>query len=94
MFSENVLLTGGCACIPGIRDRVEADLRSVRPFKSEINVTVSSDPVYSSWMGAKQWLLQPDSKKAAITKAMYEETGGDYLAEHSLSNRFYATPTS
>lgn len=93
MVVENVLLTGGCAAIPGIRDRVEADLRMTQPFQSEIGVTLAKDPVYGSWKGVQQWYAREDRSQCAVTKAMYEEFGGEYLKEHQLSNKYYATPT-
>ena len=31
---ENVFLTGALASLPGLRQRLEADLMAVRPFKS------------------------------------------------------------
>ncbi|XP_067942713.1 actin-related protein 5-like [Watersipora subatra] len=91
-LSKNVLLTGGCACIPGIRERVEADLRSCRPFQSEIRVKLASDPVNASWKGARKWYNDANRAQFACTKAMYEELGGEYFIEHELSNAFYKTP--
>lgn len=90
----NIILTGGSACIPGLRDRVEAETRAVRPFKSEIGVTLAEDPVYGSWKGACDWLKTDNCRKTAITKSMYDELGGEYLLEHPISNKFYATPSA
>lgn len=79
--------------IPGIRDRVLADLRCCRPFKSELSVKIAKKPVFGSWMGARQWFNDSNqAKDAFMTKAMYEEFGGEYFVEHTLSNRFYPTP--
>jgi len=55
-------------------------------------VRLAADP-YGSWKGARQWYADADRTNCAITKAMYEEIGGDYLVEHELSNRYYPTPT-
>lgn len=87
-----MVLTGGCARIPGIRERVEADLRCCHPFESDINVSLAPDPVYGGWKGARQWYTDADRSQYAITKAMYEEFGGEYLIEHALSNKCYKTP--
>lgn len=92
-FVDNVLLTGGCAGIAGIRDRVEADLQCCRPFQSKICVKIASDPAFGSWKGARKWCMDADRSEYAMTKAKYEEFGGDYLFEHQISNRFYRTPT-
>ena len=79
--------------IPGIRDRVLADLRCCRPFKSELSVKLATEPVLGSWIGAREWLSDSSkAKDAFITKAMYEEHGGEYFIEHTLSNKYYPTP--
>ena len=91
---DNIFLTGGCAGIPGLLERVEADLRASRPFKSDITIRLASDPVNGSWKGARQWYVDADRSKYAITKAMYDEFGGEYFIEHELSNGYYKTPTT
>lgn len=81
--------------IPGIKERVEVELRSCRPFQSEIGVKLAANPVYGSWQGAKHFINHsPHATEAVITKAMYDEYGGEYLREHSLSNLFFPTPTA
>lgn len=92
IFIDNVWLSGGSAGIPGLKERVEADLRCVRPFMSSIGVHVVDNPAYSSWIGARNWWTAADRTSAAITKKEYDEHGGDFLREHSLSNTFYPTP--
>lgn len=89
---DNVWLCGGSAGIPGLKERVEADLRCVRPFKSRISVHVVDDPAYSGWIGARNWWITEDRTSSALTKKDYDEFGGEFLREHSLSNKFYPTP--
>lgn len=75
-----------------MKGRVEIDLRSVRPFKSAIDVNVVDNPAHSSWIGARSWWTEDDRTSAVITKSDYEERGGEYLKEHTLSNKYYPTP--
>ena len=90
---NNVFLTGGCAMFPGLMDRLKRELQEMRPFKSTFNVTIASNPVLDSWYGAREFAVSPSLSQYLITRSDYEEKGGDYLKEHSASNKFYPSPT-
>ena len=47
-----------------------------------------------AWYGARQWALSPAFNNSSITRAEYEEKGGEYLKEHHLSNQFVPTPAA
>uniref|UniRef100_T1J7A5 Actin-related protein 5 n=1 Tax=Strigamia maritima TaxID=126957 RepID=T1J7A5_STRMM len=90
---QNVYLTGGCALFPGFKARLERELLAIRPFQSEFCVTMAVDPVLDAWNGARNWALKSENiSKFSITRAEYDEKGGEYLKEHSASNVYYPSP--
>lgn len=92
-LAENVFITGGCAKLPFIKERIETELLAMRPFQSKFNVQLAGDPLFDAWKGAKKWALNDDNlKKFSVTRQEYEEKGGDYLKDHMCSNHYVALP--
>lgn len=90
---SNIFLTGGCAYLPGLKERLECELRAIRPFQSKFHIRISKDPSLSAWNGACEFARQPNFKNDfLITKEDYTEKGGEYLKEHSASNVYCASP--
>lgn len=90
---SNIFLTGGCASLPGLKERLERELREIRPFQSKFRVRVSKDPSSSGWTGASEFARQTNfTKDFLITKEDYAEKGGEYLKEHRASNVFNVSP--
>ncbi|XP_076859117.1 actin-related protein 5 [Brachyhypopomus gauderio] len=88
-LSGNVFLTGGHLLYPGVKERVERDLLSCRPFQSHFKVSLSSQPALDAWFGAREWALRhPVGSQGWISRQDYEEKGGEYLSEHCASNNF------
>ncbi len=52
---RNIFLTGALVQLPGICQRLETDLREMRPFKSDFRVTVASNPTMDAWRGAQKF---------------------------------------
>jgi len=52
---RNIFLTGAPVQIPGVRARIETDLREMRPFKSEFRVCEALNPVTDAWRGARKF---------------------------------------
>lgn len=47
----------------------------------------AGDPVLDAWHGAREWAHDTlHTKKHFVTRAEYEEKGGEYLIEHCASN--------
>ena len=91
---QNVFITGGCASLANFKERIERDLQEMCPFKSSFSVAVANQPVLDAWCGARKWATQPDFNDYVMTKAEYEEKGGEWIKEHFVTNRYYPTPTS
>ena len=91
---SNVFLTGSMAALPGIKDRLQKDLKQRRPFQSSFNVNIAKNPSTDAWNGAKKFAntFSPKTSAAYITRQNYEEMGSEYLSEHVCSNLFTPTP--
>ncbi|XP_067096402.1 actin-related protein 5 [Osmerus mordax] len=92
---SNVFLTGGNLLYPGMKERVERELLALRPFQSHFQVTLASRPALDAWYGACDWALQHPpggDGEGWVTRQDYEEKGGEYLREHSVSNIFIPMP--
>eukprot|EP00057_Strongylocentrotus_purpuratus_P007614 XP_011662088.1 PREDICTED: actin-related protein 5 [Strongylocentrotus purpuratus] len=89
---QNVFVTGGNLSYPNMVERIEHELRAMRPFQSLFNVKRAGNPSLDAWCGAAKWALDTTNLSSFITRSEYEEKGGDYLKEHPASNRFLASP--
>ncbi|XP_014776303.1 actin-related protein 5 [Octopus bimaculoides] len=87
-----VFLTGSNAMFNNFNKRMERDLLAIRPFQTTFSVYRAADPILDAWHGARQWALSPLVHSCSVTRAMYEEMGGEYLIEHVASNRYFPTP--
>ncbi|XP_062855560.1 actin-related protein 5 [Trichomycterus rosablanca] len=86
---ENVFLTGGNLLHGGVKERLERELCTVRPFQSHFKVSLASRPALDAWSGAREWALRNTAgSQGWISRLDYEEKGGEYLSEHCASNTF------
>eukprot|EP00048_Salpingoeca_helianthica_P024616 m.33786 g.33786 ORF g.33786 m.33786 type:complete len:392 (+) comp9491_c0_seq2:1002-2177(+) len=82
LFFSNVVLCGGSARMPGLADRLRADLRRAAPADiPSVNVTLPSDPAAHVWQGAAAFSRAPQFAKSCVTKADYEEHGPSVCAK-------------
>jgi len=58
----------------------------MRPAGSKFSLRSVQDPVLDAWKGAAQWARTEEAEQFWVTRAEYEECGGDYLKEHTASN--------
>ena len=92
-LASNVFLTGGLANLRGLKERLEAELRSIRPFNSTFRVVTSSNPSLDAWRGAAGFVQSQPDLSCFLSQEKYFECGEGYLEEHFYSNKFYPTPT-
>eukprot|EP00051_Salpingoeca_urceolata_P003012 m.54483 g.54483 ORF g.54483 m.54483 type:complete len:785 (+) comp12465_c0_seq2:47-2401(+) len=86
-LAQNIFLTGGGALYPGLKERIEREVRMIRPFGSKLNVRVARDPLLDPWHGAAQFARRPDfASSLSFSRAQHLECGPDYLVEHAASN--------
>ncbi|XP_058827321.1 actin-related protein 5-like [Topomyia yanbarensis] len=91
---NNILLTGGCANIRGLKERLSRELMQMLSFRSTFNLKLASNPVLDGWRGANRFAMSDNFDQSLITKQTYDECGGEYLHEHLASNFYYQTPAS
>uniref|UniRef100_A0A7S1EUS8 Actin-related protein 5 n=1 Tax=Timspurckia oligopyrenoides TaxID=708627 RepID=A0A7S1EUS8_9RHOD len=93
---QEVFLTGGIANSKGMKERVHSELVSMLPidFGHRLKVSVASHPMWDAWRGGALFAEHGGDvfRNACISKADYEEMGGDYLKEHLASNVYVPTP--
>lgn len=85
-LAANVVLTGGLANLKGLKERLHANLISIRPFQSFSNVSVMEDPSLGAWYGMRRFSQTKDFEKGSFTRADYEEKGADYFQIHLTLN--------
>jgi actin-related protein 6 len=79
---SNVLVVGGSAKMPGLVERLEAELRSRVKTEWAVRVRKTADPEKSTWLGgarlASAW---PEVvREYGVTKAEYEEHGSAWVS--------------
>lgn len=89
---SKVFLTGSCALLPGLGNRIVKELREMRPFKSTFSVQTASEPILDAWMGARDFALGSSFSDCCISRQEYLEKGGEYLKEHTASNLYCPSP--
>nr|CAH7747894.1 unnamed protein product [Callosobruchus chinensis] len=91
-LANNVIITGGLANLKGLKERILKDLISIRPFQSEVKVSVMKDCSLAPWYGMRQYAMTGEYKKHMVTKKTYEEYGGEYFKTHMASNPYFPSP--
>ncbi|KFB47054.1 AGAP004488-PA-like protein [Anopheles sinensis] len=89
---ENIFITGGCAKIKGLKERLAREMREILPFESRFDIEIANDPLLDGWNGARKFCLTETFRQSLITRSVYEECGGEYLKEHFNSNVYFPTP--
>lgn len=74
---QNVFLTGSPAQMPGLTDRLHATLRPILPPEMPLNIVRAADPSIDAWRGMAAFAQTDESQRVAVTKAEYEEWGGE-----------------
>ena len=84
---SNVLVVGGSAKMPGLVERLEAELRMRVKTEWSVRVRKMADPNKSTWLGgARLANIWPDVvREYGVTKAEYEEHGSAWVARRFQS---------
>lgn len=78
----NILLTGGCALLPGMKQRVFSEFRSLAPCDLDVTVHCPSKPVTHAWEGGCALSkTEVFVNKMCVTKAEYDEHGKNICRE-------------
>jgi actin-related protein 6 len=72
---SNVVLCGGNALFPGIKERLYKDLRALAAAEHSVNVTVANNPISYAWHGGKVI----ENSECFIKRQEFEECGNKVL---------------
>jgi len=88
---QNVFLTGCASQFPGLKERLHAALQSLLPPGSPINIVRAADPALDAWKGMAAFSRTEEFRRVGVTKAEYEEYGGERIKKWWGGNWNYAT---
>ncbi|KAF9255388.1 actin-like ATPase domain-containing protein [Marasmius fiardii PR-910] len=74
---QNVMITGTPSQIPGIVRRLHSTLRPILPPEMPIGIRSAEDPSNDAWRGMAKFSLTDEFATVGVTKAEYEEFGGE-----------------
>ena len=70
-----LVLTGGCALLPGLAQRLQAQVTSQQPPGAAMRVLVSQSPQLDAWRGAAARAVDVLGSAAAMTRDQWQEEG-------------------
>ncbi|RPD59335.1 actin-like ATPase domain-containing protein [Lentinus tigrinus ALCF2SS1-7] len=76
---NNVFLTGGPSQFPGLADRLHATLRPILPPEMPLEIVKAADPMLDAWRGMADFAKTEEFKQVGVTRAEYEEWGGERI---------------
>ncbi|KAH8101557.1 actin-like protein Arp5p [Cristinia sonorae] len=78
---KNVFVTGGPSQIPGLLPRLQATLRPILPPEMPLEIVKAADPSLDAWRGMADYAKTDEFSKVVVTKAQYEEWGGERIKQ-------------
>jgi len=87
---SNVVLVGGGAACPGMRERLTAELRPLVPDTFSLNVSVPAQPERAAWRGASVLARSDAFQQHQLARADYLAQGGakrDAAVHHGTTAR-------
>ncbi len=78
-MARNIYLSGGMSRIPGLRERLENEIKQLLPPTLTVKVNCSEFSYHSAYLGAHKFLTQPESKGLMITREEWSNENVDSL---------------
>eukprot|EP00118_Oscarella_pearsei_P026689 m.310293 g.310293 ORF g.310293 m.310293 type:complete len:382 (+) comp50683_c0_seq1:690-1835(+) len=75
VLSSNIILTGGTSLLPGMKERLEADVLPAVGALQGTKIIAEDDRAYLAWRGAALYASKDDFVDLCATKKDYDETG-------------------
>ncbi|KAI1785539.1 actin-like protein Arp6 [Ganoderma leucocontextum] len=76
MFWANIGLIGGNTAMPGFRNRLTSELRSLAPIECEVRVCASAEPILEAYRSAVVFAARPEfASRCVVTREEYQEMG-------------------
>ncbi|KAG6330260.1 hypothetical protein ID866_8828, partial [Astraeus odoratus] len=79
MFWANIGLIGGNTKLPGFRERLTTELRSLAPVDYDIQIYCAEDPTTEAYRSALAFVQSPDFSDRLVTRAEYLESGANAI---------------
>ncbi|KAJ2785288.1 Actin- protein 6 [Coemansia javaensis] len=81
VLCANVVLVGGSAALPGLRERLEREVQALVPHR--VRVAAPDAPAACAWRGACALAARPAAAaRWRVARAQYDELGPDRTAAH------------
>ena len=74
-----MFVTGGPSQLPGLVPRLNAALRPILPPEMPLNIRCAEDPLLHAWQGMAKFARTDELSRVSVTKAEYEEWGGERI---------------
>ncbi|TBU45521.1 actin-like protein ARP6 [Dichomitus squalens] len=75
MFWANIGLIGGNTAMPGFRNRLLSELRSLAPIDCEVGIHASAEPILEAYRSAVAFAARPEFAQCVVTREEYQEMG-------------------
>lgn len=85
---QNIFLTGGYSQVSQFDERLRRELTAALPVGAPVTINKAEDPQLDAWRGLAKFTNTPQYQDIVITLADYQEMGGEYMKEHTLSNAY------
>lgn len=72
---RNIVLTGGNACLPNFKERIQREIRALAPDAYDVQVRLPQDPVGYAWHGGAALASDSVFPSICVTKQEYLERG-------------------
>ncbi|KAJ2852631.1 Actin- protein 6, partial [Coemansia erecta] len=86
----NIMLVGGSALLPGLRERLQAEIQAMSPEGAQVSIVIpNDDPATCAWQGGRLLAAQQGNGESdgwRISKQEFHEIGPDRTISHF--NRF------
>lgn len=86
-LAQAVFLTGGPSQLPGLVGKMESTLRPILSPEVPLRVVKALDPSMDSWRGMADFAQTDEFARVSVTKAEYNEWGGERIKKWWGGNR-------
>ena len=67
-MARSIYLCGGMSRIPGLKERLEKELKALLPPALKVKVNCSDDSYHCAYLGAFRFIQQPEYEKLLISR--------------------------
>lgn len=78
-MARNIYLCGGMSQIPGLKERLEVELKKLLPVTLKVKVNCSEHSYHSAYLGAFRFIQQPEYERLMITRDEWCKEGASCL---------------